>query len=63
MLFCVYRENRNGKIYELEVFKLKNRNASKYSSADVLPNTLSIQTELSCWSEWRHPNVNTVVPE
>lgn len=44
----VYRENRNGKVYELEVFRLKNRNAPKHSSPDILPNThkYSGRTEL-----------------
>ncbi len=44
----VYRESRNGKIFELEVFKLKNRCASKYGSPDLLPNThrYSGRTEL-----------------
>ncbi|WP_314727639.1 group II intron reverse transcriptase [Serratia fonticola] len=44
----VYRENRNGRIYELEVFRLKNRSAPKHSSLDILPNThiYSGRTEL-----------------
>lgn len=44
----VYRENRNGKVYELEVFRLKNRSAPKHSSPDILPNTYkySGRTEL-----------------
>lgn len=44
----VYRENRNGKVYELEVFRLKNRSAPKYSSPDIFPNThkYSGRTEL-----------------